>query len=120
MVIRIKEILIFTFITVTVTIIISNCSPSKTEKKCSYTQIAPKNTIADFITINYENNTCVSCHQNIDPIRDPHSGMMQEIYKVAEKAGFRDNDCIVCHGGNPEVFNKKATRIRIEVFWAFM
>lgn len=52
------------------------------------------------------NNTCLSCHINIDPIRDPASGMMQEIYAMAQKAGYKDNECIVCHGGNPNTRDK--------------
>ncbi len=52
-------------------------------------------------------NNCLSCHQGIDPIRDPASGMMQAIYTLAEKAGFPDNDCIICHGGNPTATDQK-------------
>jgi hypothetical protein len=32
--------------------------------------------------------------------------MMQEIYAVADKAGFKDNECVVCHGGNPNTLLK--------------
>ncbi len=46
-------------------------------------------------------NNCLKCHEGIANIRDPHSKMMQEIYKISKKAGFEKNDCIVCHGGNP-------------------
>ncbi len=49
-----------------------------------------------------KNNHCLQCHKGIEQIRDPRSGMMQEIYSLAKEAGFEDNDCIVCHGGNPE------------------
>lgn len=55
----------------------------------------------DPIHINPENNQCLSCHKEIEPIRAATSGMMQAIYQVAKQAGFADNDCIVCHGGNP-------------------
>jgi len=51
-------------------------------------------------------NNCVSCHQGIDPIRDPKSGMMQEIYTLAAESGFENNECIVCHGGNPNTKEK--------------
>jgi hypothetical protein len=51
-------------------------------------------------------NSCISCHKGIEPIRDPKSGMMQQIYQVAVKIGFKDNECIVCHGGNPSSFDK--------------
>ncbi|QOR63047.1 cytochrome C [Sulfurovum indicum] len=47
-------------------------------------------------------NSCLECHQGIEPIRDHQSKMMQEIFKVAQKAGVRGNDCVVCHGGNPD------------------
>ena len=51
-------------------------------------------------------NQCVSCHKGIEDIRDRNSLMMQEILQVAEKAGHKGNDCIVCHGGNPKTKNK--------------
>ena len=50
----------------------------------------------------YGANECVTCHKGIEDIRDKNSDMMQAILKVADKAGHRGNDCIVCHGGNPE------------------
>lgn len=56
----------------------------------------------DLVHVNPDNNQCLSCHKDIEPIRAVSSGMMQDIYKVAATAGFPDNDCIVCHGGNPE------------------
>ncbi len=58
-----------------------------------------------FVFPDASNNNCVSCHITIEPIRDPRSGMMQEIYAVAAKAGFSDNECIVCHGGDPEAMD---------------
>ncbi len=53
------------------------------------------------------NNGCISCHEGIADIRDRNSNMMKEILKVASKAGVKGNDCIVCHGGNPDEFEKK-------------
>ena len=53
------------------------------------------------------NNMCLSCHKGIEDIRDPNSNMMKEIFKVADKAGVAKNDCVVCHGGNPEATKKK-------------
>ena len=47
-------------------------------------------------------NQCIVCHKGIEDIRDRNSTMMQEILKVADKAGHKGNDCIVCHGGNPK------------------
>ena len=38
---------------------------------------------------------------------DRNSEMMKEIYKISEKAGYPKNDCIVCHGGNPEQQEKE-------------
>jgi len=54
-------------------------------------------------------NSCIECHKGIEHIRDNSSKMMQEILKVAEKAGVKGNDCVVCHGGNPEVDDKNAS-----------
>ena len=62
--------------------------------------------IVTLIGISY-GNTCLECHKGIEPIRDPESKMMEEILEIAEKAGYPDNDCIVCHGGNPETKDKK-------------
>ena len=53
------------------------------------------------------NNGCLNCHKGIEDIRDPQSKMMQEIYKVAKKAGVPKNDCVVCHGGDPEATLKE-------------
>ena len=50
---------------------------------------------------------CLTCHKGIEDIRDPKSKMMQEIFKVADKAGVPKNDCVVCHGGNPEATIKE-------------
>lgn len=46
-------------------------------------------------------NSCLECHNGIEHIREKSSKMMQEILDVAEKAGAKGNDCVVCHGGNP-------------------
>ncbi|MCB4749198.1 MAG: cytochrome C [Sulfurovum sp.] len=51
-------------------------------------------------------NSCLVCHKGIEPIRDHQSKMMQKIFKVAKKAGAEGNDCVVCHGGNPNASNK--------------
>ncbi len=52
-------------------------------------------------------NSCIKCHEGIENIRDPHSKMMQEILEVSKKAGHENNDCIVCHGGNPKSMVKE-------------
>ena len=54
----------------------------------------------------YASNSCKVCHKGIEDIRDRDSGMMKAILEVAQKAGHRDNDCIVCHGGNPNADTK--------------
>ncbi len=54
----------------------------------------------------FEPNNCVSCHVGIEHIRSLESDMMQEILQIAEKSGYPGNDCIVCHGGNPDTRNK--------------
>jgi len=66
------------------------------------TEYQPNIKTKELVFPNTDNNNCLDCHTGIEPIRDPNSGMMQAIYKLAEKAGFKDNDCIVCHGGNPK------------------
>ena len=52
-------------------------------------------------------NNCTGCHQGIEHIRQPNSGMMQDILALAEKSGFSGNDCVICHGGNPQATNKE-------------
>jgi hypothetical protein len=47
-------------------------------------------------------NSCLECHNGIEHIREKSSKMMQEILDVADKAGEKGNDCVVCHGGNPK------------------
>ena len=58
--------------------------------------------VAFFFSLSFGANQCVVCHKGIEDIRDPESGMMKAIFEVAEKAGHKGNDCIVCHGGNPK------------------
>jgi nitrate reductase cytochrome c-type subunit len=53
------------------------------------------------LPITKNNNQCITCHKGIEDIRDRKSGMMKAILKIANKAGHKGNDCIVCHGGNP-------------------
>ncbi len=47
-------------------------------------------------------NSCLSCHNGLEPIREHTSKMMQSIFDVAQKAGAKGNDCVVCHGGSPQ------------------
>ncbi len=68
--------------------------------------VAEKTDSAELFFPDTKNNQCLVCHKGIEPIRDPKSEMMQEIYKVALKAGYSDNECIVCHGGNPNAKDK--------------
>ena len=53
-------------------------------------------------------NGCLACHDGIEHIRAPKTGMMRAILKKADKAGASGNNCIVCHGGNPKATTKKA------------
>ncbi len=62
---------------------------------------------ASLIFLDSKNNSCLKCHNGIEPIRAQKSGMMQAIYKVAQKTPFPDNSCIVCHGGNPKATSKE-------------
>ena len=55
----------------------------------------------------YGDNSCLKCHNDIEHIRDTNSSMMKAIFEVAEKSGYKGNDCIVCHGGNPDTKSKK-------------
>ena len=57
---------------------------------------------------NPDSNACLSCHLGIESIRPIESGMMQEIFRVAAQVGYPHNDCIVCHGGNPDAANAHA------------
>ena len=54
-------------------------------------------------------NSCLECHSGIEHIRQGSSKMMQEILKVADKAGAKGNDCVVCHGGNPNSSDKNVS-----------
>ncbi|RLA69526.1 MAG: hypothetical protein DRG24_08295, partial [Epsilonproteobacteria bacterium] len=62
-----------------------------------------------FFTLSFleASNSCIKCHEGIEDILDPHSKMREAIYKVASKAGHKGNDCIVCHGGNPQSMVKE-------------
>ena len=51
-------------------------------------------------------NSCATCHNGLEHIRDYKSKMMQEILKIADNAGVKGNDCVVCHGGNPNSSDK--------------
>ncbi len=52
-------------------------------------------------------NSCIECHHGIEDIRSHDSGMMQAILLKAKEAGAEGNDCVVCHGGNPEAKSKE-------------
>jgi len=69
--------------------------------------------VATLLVVNAEamllqkQNGCTTCHDGIAPIRAIQSGMMQEILRVAKKANVAGNDCVVCHGGNPQAKNRR-------------
>ncbi len=58
------------------------------------------------ITIIVYSNSCIKCHSGIAHIRDRDSKMMKEILDIAKRAGAKGNDCVVCHGGNPNSEDK--------------
>ncbi|SNZ03330.1 Cytochrome c554 and c-prime [Persephonella hydrogeniphila] len=69
-----------------------------------------------FFLVSYANN-CLKCHKGIEPIRELDSEMMKEILEISKKVGYPGNDCIVCHGGNPEAEDKEnAHKGTVEVF----
>jgi hypothetical protein len=49
---------------------------------------------------------CLVCHEGIEPIRDPNSQMMQEIFVQGSKLGDPAG-CVVCHGGDPKATTKE-------------
>lgn len=55
----------------------------------------------------FGSNNCTGCHAGIEHIRQENTGMMQAILQVADNAGHPGNDCIICHGGNPNTKNKE-------------
>ncbi|MEA1916987.1 MAG: multiheme c-type cytochrome [Campylobacterota bacterium] len=63
--------------------------------------------ISIFLNIYAVENTCKECHKGIEDIRDNNSEMMMAIKDVALEAGHPDNDCIICHGGNPSAKTKE-------------
>ncbi len=63
--------------------------------------------VLSFLLANESNNSCIECHKGIEKIRDHESGMMKAIFKMADEAGIKGNDCVVCHGGNPSESTKK-------------
>ncbi len=64
-----------------------------------------------------KSNNCNLCHGGLEHIRAEKSGMSLAIAKKAKEAGFPNNSCIVCHGGNPATKHKnKAHSGTIEYF----
>ncbi len=47
-----------------------------------------------------DSSGCLACHSGIEPIRNPKSEMMQEIFIQGQKLGDPAG-CVVCHGGDP-------------------
>jgi len=81
-----------------------------------------KKTVIAFLLLTsflYGANECVTCHKGVEDIRDRDSGMMKAILKIAEKAGHKGNDCIVCHGGNPEAKKKKKAHLGTVEYFEF-
>ena len=63
--------------------------------------------VADNNQTNIITNSCLECHKGIEDIRDHKSGMMKAIFKMADEAGIKGNDCVVCHGGTPQESKKE-------------
>jgi len=78
-----------------------------TNKDNNYSDIVSTSDTSSYIFPNVESNNCLFCHKGIEAIRDPQSGMMQEIFAFAAESGQKDNECIICHGGNPDSREKE-------------
>jgi len=88
-----------------------NCAkPAEQVITQSEPQVCPKSYESDLDEVVYDptNNKCLTCHDGIEHIRSLKSEMMHEIFEKAELAGYKDNSCIVCHGGNPEATTANA------------
>jgi len=68
------------------------------------------------MTLTIYANSCIQCHKGIEHIRDPKSKMMKEILDIAKKAGVEGNDCVVCHGGNPDEYNQTKAHSGTHIF----
>jgi hypothetical protein len=81
-----------------------NCSNEQNPSETGTSEACPKGFSSNIDPVQYdpENNNCLTCHNGIEHIRDLRSEMMHEIFEKAAMAGYGDNQCIVCHGGNPE------------------
>ncbi len=96
------------FVTASTLAVVSNvnCNSSETAtvKPPSDDAVCPKSYESDLEEVQYnpDNNSCLTCHKGIEHIRSHKSEMMHEIFEKAELAGYKDNSCIVCHGGNPD------------------
>lgn len=60
-------------------------------------------TEAQILSSAAESSGCLAfqCHSGIEPIRDPNSEMMQQIFAQGRRLGDPAG-CVVCHGGNPK------------------
>ena len=58
------------------------------------------NVAAQPADVGRERSGCLVCHQGIEPIRDPDSGMMRGILAIGRGRGDPAG-CVVCHGGDP-------------------
>ncbi len=53
-----------------------------------------------------ESSGCLACHDGIEPIRDPQSEMMQQIFRLGKMRGDPAG-CVICHGGDPRATSKE-------------
>ncbi len=50
---------------------------------------------------------CLSCHNGIEDIRDPSSGMLAMIKAIGSSHGDKEG-CVMCHGGDPKATTAEA------------
>ena len=63
-----------------------------------------------------EASGCLTCHQGIEPIREPGSEMMRQLAALSRGLGD-PSGCVVCHGGDPTTTVKEDAH-KGEAFYA--
>ncbi len=103
-----RALIIIIFSTTLFSILIIKCKPENTKAaNIILPDFANQTDNKQYSFPDKTNNNCLTCHNGIEHIRNPESGMMQQIYSIAKQAGFSDNECIICHGGTPTATNEK-------------
>ena len=62
-----------------------------------------------------EGSTCVKCHNGIEWIREPDTGMMRQILALGDGRGDPAG-CVVCHGGDPKATTAEAAHAGSEFY----